>query len=178
MTGINRLILGTSLLAVVALAGCQKQAPQPAPTEGTGATAATAAAPTPHFSVNELMVMVVDQPGELLWDVEKGHEPKSDEDWYQLENHAVSLASAATLIQLGGTGPNDAKWAADPQWRALSEKLASAALVARGAAKAKDLGALVKANGGIVDSCEACHAKFKPELPTGGLLMHRRPGKY
>jgi cytochrome c556 len=117
-------------------------------------------------------VMIVDQPGEHLWDVEKGHEPKTPEDWYQLENHAVSLASAATVIQLGGTGPNDVIWAAQPEWRAASEHLIAAALKSRQAAKAKDLAALIQANGEIVDACEACHDKYKPDIPTGGLFIH------
>ena len=48
-------------------------------------------------------------------------------------------------------------------------------MTARQAAKAKNMDALVKANGQIVEACEACHAKFKSEIPTGGLFMHKRP---
>ena len=155
------------------LAGCEKPATPPANTP----VATAPAPPTPPFSVNEMMVMIVDHPGELLWDVEKpGRAPKSDEDWYQLETHAAALATAATVVQLGGTGPNDKNWAADPVWRASAEKLATTALLARGAARAKDMPALIKANSQIVDACEACHAKFKPDIPTGGLFIHKRPG--
>src|ERR1700733_2822020 len=60
---------------------------------------------TPPFSINEMMVEIVDHPGELLWEIEKGHTPKTVEDWNELENNAIALAGAATLIHLGGTGP-------------------------------------------------------------------------
>jgi cytochrome c556 len=173
----------TALLSAAALAGalslgaCNKEpADKTAAASSAAPVAAAAPAPKPPFSVNEMMVMIVDQPGELLWDIEKpGHAPKTAEDWYQLEDHAVSLAGAATLIQLGGTGANDDKWAEAPEWRTAAQNLVSAALKAREAAKAKNADALVMANGQIVDACEACHAKFKPDIPTGGLFIHKRP---
>ena len=131
---------------------------------------------TPPFSINEMMVEIVDHPGELLWEIEKGHTPKTVEDWYELENHAIALAGAATLIQLGGTGPEDAKWASQPEWRRSAQQLATAALTARQAAKGRNLAALIVANGQIVDACESCHNKFKPDIPTGKLFIHHRPG--
>jgi cytochrome c556 len=180
MTGITlgRLSLAWAGMALVLSACNQKPASAPpAQAASSAPPAAQAALPAvnPPFSVNEMMVMIVDQPGELLWDVEKGREPKSNEDWYQLEIHAVSLASAATVIQLGGTGPNDQAWAAEPAWRAAAQQLVKAALTARGAAKAKDKAALIMANGAIIDACDACHVKYKPNIPTGGLFIHKRP---
>lgn len=164
----------------VALVGCGKNE---ATTHPAATTTAAVEAPLPlpitPFSINELMVMIVDQPGELLWDVEKPkHAPKTDEDWYQLEDHAVSLASAGTMIQLGGTGPADAGWVKQPHWRADAKNLVTAALAARTAAQAKDLPALVAANGQIVDACEACHKEYKPDIPTGKMFMHHRPGTH
>ncbi len=160
----------TMFAAAAALSACS---PAPTPSD----TASAPPAPTPPFSINEMMVMIVDQPGELLWDVEKaGHAPKTDEDWYNLENHAVSLASAATLIQLGGTGPADAGWVKQDTWRSTAQQLGTAALAARTAAHAKDLAALTTANGQIVAACEGCHKEFKPDIPTGKLFLHQRPG--
>ena len=115
----------------------------------------SASAPIPPFSINEIMVEIVDHPGELLWEIEKGHTPKTGEDWYELENHAVALAGAAILIQLGGTGPEDAKWASQPEWKTSAQRLATAALTARQAAKGRNLTALIEANGKIVDACES-----------------------
>jgi cytochrome c556 len=163
----------------MALVGCTK--PSATKTAAVEPTADTTSAPVPKpvFSVNEQMVMIVDHPGELLWDVEKpGHAPKTDEAWYQLEDHAVELASAATLIQLGGTGPADAGWAKQPLWQSSAQNLVSAALKARQAAHAHDLPTLIAANGDVVAACEACHKQFKPDIPTGGLFMHHRPGTH
>ena len=166
--GLMLLILGSGAL----LAGCQPKADDQAEKVAALAPAAAAA----PFSVNEMMVMIVDRPGELLWDAEKeGRAPKTADDWYDLENHAVELASAGTLIQMGGTGPSDADWAADPAWKSASQQMISAALSARTAARRHDIEALVKANGEIVEACETCHKQFKPDLPTGNLFMRRGP---
>jgi cytochrome c556 len=158
-----------SLVACGAIASCTPKPPAVASKDATPGV-------KPVFSVNELMVLMVDQPGELLWDVEKkGHAPKSDEDWYQLENQAVAVSAAGNLVQLGGTGPQDAGWAGQPQWQTHAQDLITAGLAARKAAKVHDLTALIAANGQIVDACEACHKDFKPSIPTGGMFMHQRP---
>jgi cytochrome c556 len=179
MTKLNIAVLLSATAGVgFLLLGCNNATP-PAPQAAASSepVAAAMSAPKPVFSVNELMVMVVDHPGELLWDVEKkGHTPKTAEAWYQLEDHAVELASAGTVIQLGGIGPKDADWASQPEWRTSAEALTTAALGARLAAHNHDLPALIKANGNIIDACQACHAKFKPNIPTGGIFYHIRPG--
>ena len=163
-----------ALGASVMLWGCS-----PPPKAEAPRVTASMPAPKPIFSINEMMVEIVDHPGELLWDVEKpGHQPKTDEAWYELQNHAVDLAGAGTLIQLGGTGPLDMGWAAQPEWRSSAQRLITAALAARQAAKNKDLNAVVRTNDQIVEACEACHAKFKPDIPTGKLFIHHRPGDH
>lgn len=162
-----RRTFAVSLMGLVTLAACALGEPE--------ADEAAVAISAP-LSINELMVMIVDIPGERLWDVEKeGRRPVTDEQWYQLENHAVELIGAATLIRLGGTGPQDTAWVSDPAWQATSEQLVMAAQHARTAAKARNFEDLVVANGEIVDACEACHKVFKPDIPTGRLFLHPLP---
>jgi hypothetical protein len=168
VTRLLALSLGFSGLLI----GCDKPAP-PAP------AAETASAPTPGLtpvvSVNELMVTMIDNAAHVLWDVEvKGQEPKNDADWLELEDHAIQVAAAGTLIQLGGTGPSDAGWAKQPGWKNSSEQMTKAALAVRDAAKGRKLDGVVEANGKLVEACEACHTQFKGDLPTEGLL-HQRP---
>lgn len=86
----------------------------------------------------------------------------------------MQIAAAGMLIQLGGTGQADAGWARLPPWRTNAHLMMDAALAARQAAKQRDLPALVRANGRLVESCESCHKEFKPSLPTEGIL-HQRP---
>lgn len=130
----------------------------------------------PALSINAAMVGLVDHAGHALWQAEReGHAPRTIDDWQELEDSAVQLASGATVIALGGAGPADAGWANLPDWRTFSRQLRDAALRARTAAQSKNLEALVKANGDIVDACEACHKAFKPQLPTEK-IVHRHRG--
>lgn len=134
-----------------------------------------APAAQPRVSINQLMVSMIDNASHVLWDVEReGLAPKDDADWVEVENHATQLAAAATLIQLGGTGQADMGWIRQVGWRDQADKMGGAAVAAMGAARARNLDALVRANGDLVTSCENCHKAFKPELPTEG-IAHQRP---
>jgi hypothetical protein len=160
----------------VLLAGCnannvEKQAATP--------PASPAAPPDPTFtpvvSINALMVTWIDNSGHVLWDVEKkGFAPKDEADWTELEDHATQLAAAGSLIQLGGTGQADPGWVRQNGWKTSAQALTTAALADLSAAKSRNLEAVIKANGQLVEACEACHKQFKPELPSEGIL-HQRP---
>jgi hypothetical protein len=129
----------------------------------------------PRISINQLMVAMVDNAAHILWDVERdGMAPKDAADWLEVENHAIQLAAAGTLIQVGGTGQADMGWIRQNGWRDQADMMSGAAVAALEAARNRDLPALVKANGDLVASCETCHKAFKPELPSEGLL-HQRP---
>jgi hypothetical protein len=162
-------LLVTSLL----LAACSAPPATPQP---EAAAAPPAAAPmTLNTSYNELMVAWIDNASHVLWDVEKpGFEPKDEADWVELEDHAIQLAAAGTLIQLQGMGPTDATWVNQEGWKTNARLLSEAGKTALEAAKARNLPALVEANGKLVLSCLGCHKEFKPELPSEG-IMHQRP---
>jgi cytochrome c556 len=119
------------------------------------------------------MVTWIDNSAHVLWNVEKpGRAPKNDADWLELQEHATQLAAAGTLIQLGGTGQADPGWVRQEGWKTHARTLTKAALDAIQAAKSKNVEALVKANGVLVESCEGCHKAFKPELPSEGIVHH------
>jgi cytochrome c556 len=163
-SALRRLASGAILpIAVAAISGaCSSGAPQPAPV-------------TPRTSINALMVTMVDNAGHVLWDAEKPElAPKNDADWLEIQDHAIQLAAASTIIQLGGTGQADMGWVKQVGWASHSTAMGDAALGALAAAKAKDLPALVKANGALVETCEGCHKAFKPSLPSEG-IVHQRP---
>jgi len=163
----RRLLEGLVWVGVTLLVACNR----------TGSPNASPVPVPVALSINAEMVGLVDHAAHALWDVEReGHAPKSDEEWAEVEDSAVQLAAAGTVIALGGTGPADAGWAQLPDWKTFSRELRDGALVARSAAQGKNLEALVKANGRIVDVCEACHKAFKPQLPTEKILhRHRSP---
>ena len=45
----------------------------------------------------------IDNASHVLWDVEKqGFAPKNEADWIEVQDHAIQLAAAGTVIQLPG----------------------------------------------------------------------------
>ncbi len=158
------------LAGALALGGCS-----PAPQE-PAAGAPEATMPTPPVvkspvSINAVMVRLVDHASHELWNVEReGHQPKTDADWANVEHHATQVAASGALIGLEGTGTNDRDWVSREEWQRLAKAVSDAGAAALTAAQAKDLTALVTANGQLVESCEACHKEFKPDLPSEGIV--------
>jgi hypothetical protein len=95
------LMCGVSVLISVA---CSQPAPPPAPPQAPPPAPAMVA---PKLSLNAVMVAVVDHAAHGIWNVD-AKPPKTDQEWGELEEHAIQLASAATLISISGTGPSDA----------------------------------------------------------------------
>lgn len=159
-------------VAALALSACSS--PSTPPQQAT-TSPAPAAVPALNTSYNQLMVAWVDNASHVLWDVEKpGFEPKNDADWTEIEDHAIQLAAAGTLIQLPGNGVSDPIWAKAADWQANARAMAEAGKAAFDAAKKRSLPALVEANGALVRACVDCHRQYKPELPTEG-ITHQRP---
>ncbi len=170
----RKLTVGLSAVtAAIFLAGCNP--PPPPPPVASAPPAPVEPALELNMSFNALMVAWIDNASHVLWDVEKkGFAPKNDADWVELEDHAIQLAAAGTLLQLPGNGPADANWAKQEGWKNDAKALAKAGSEAHAAAKARNLEALVMANGKLVETCEGCHKQFKPELPTEG-IAHQQP---
>jgi hypothetical protein len=173
----SRTRLLTALATGLVLSACSTP-PASAPAEATPPPAAApAAAPVPvlNTSYNQLMVAWIDNASHVLWDVEKpGFTPKNEADWLELEDHAVQVAAAGTLIQLPGTGVSDAIWAKAEDWQKNARLMSDAGNAALAAVKSRNLPALVEANGKLVVACVDCHRQYKPELPTEG-ITHQRP---
>lgn len=126
------------------------------------------AAPTLPVSINATMVALVDHASEPLW-VDAYVAPTTEERWAEAEYNAYQLAVAGKLIQLAGTGPNDANWVSDAKWKADADELSAAGMDALAAAKARNIDQLNTAGDRLVAACESCHKAFKPDLPTMGL---------
>jgi hypothetical protein len=157
------MLLSASVLAIGACAP-KKEAVNTAAIPAAPAPAA----PTLPVSINATMVALVDHASEPLW-VAAYKPPKDDAGWRETEYDAYQVAVTGKLIQLAGTGPNDAKWVADADWKQDADAMSVAGMDALRAAKARDVKALDEAGGKLVEACEACHKKFKPDLTTEGL---------
>ena len=101
------------------------------------ATAATGLAiAEPRLSVNEIMVSIVTPATNTLWGAD---DPKTDAEWQSLEEAAIAVIAATTLITDGAAGPSDKDWAAEPGWQGYAATMMKAAEDARAAAKGPSL---------------------------------------
>lgn len=150
--------------------GCNAPADKPAQSAQSGAAAGVAPVQSP-VSINAEMVRVVDHASHQLWNAEKdGSAPKTDADWDNIVEHATQVAAAGALIRLEGAGPNDRTFVQQPDWQKFGAAVSAAGMAALRAAEAKNQGALVNANGQLVEACEGCHKRFKPTLPSEGIM--------
>ena len=107
-----------AITAGLLLTACSAPAPTPAATPQAATPPPAPPAVTLNTSYNELMVAWIDNASHVLWDVEKqGFAPKNEADWIEVQDHAIQLAAAGTVIQLPGAGPRDAMWAGEDGWK-------------------------------------------------------------
>lgn len=144
---------------------------------GVSANIAQAAAqdhayvPVP-ISVNAVMVSLVDQAAHQIWDGGNQARDLTEREWLLIDLHSQQLATSASAVSLGGTGPADIGWAMSPAWQEWSSAMADAAMSANAAAVARDKVALRTAGDALVVTCESCHQVFKPDAPSEG-IMHQ-----
>ena len=161
-----------ALASLIVVASCS---PSAKPVEAalaapTPAAAPIAAAPaiTLPVSLNAVMVALVDHASEPLW-VDAYKSPKSAAGWREAEYDAYQMAVSGKLIQLAGTGPSDADWVSQPEWKGYADEMSAAGMVALKAAQSKNVKGLSAAGDRLVAACETCHKKFKPGLTSMGL---------
>ncbi len=163
---VQHLAAAMAVMGAIGLAACSPAKVADKTPETTAAIAP--AAPKLPVSINAVMVGMVDYAAEPVW--KSGYKPpKTAAGWRDLEHNAYEVAVNGKLIQLVGTGPNDAKWAADPEWIKFAEAESAAGMDALKAAQAKDVAGVNAAGDKLVAVCEGCHKKFKPAETTGGL---------
>jgi hypothetical protein len=125
------------------------------------------------MSMNRLMVAVVDDAAHGIWAGGNKTGALSASEWVEVEMNTYQLQAAATLVSIGGTGKADQGWVTSPEFQEWSRKLNDAGVSARSAVTAKNQMALRVAGDNLVDTCNACHKQFKPDVPTEGILLKR-----
>jgi Cytochrome C' len=123
------------------------------------------------FSVADLMRASIEVPADGIWAAE-GTEKLSDEEWQLADQDAVNLLAATQLMSKTGTGKQDAKWVTAADWQAWSRDMQKTALQIRGAAKEMDQKKLAAAGDRLQELCEACHTKYRPQIPTDGISRY------
>jgi hypothetical protein len=151
--------------AVMVLSGCDNANPN-----GNNRVFVENPPPTLPMSINEMMVGMVDNSSDYLFAVGNGDLPKDDADWAEVENRAYETVIAAKAMQLVGTGPNDMEWASQPEWQQLADELSAIGMEAHKLAAAKEVDGWTELGDRLVQNCMACHEKYKPDIPTGGIF--------
>jgi hypothetical protein len=154
-------------MSALLLAACSGPAK---PSVATSTPAGVSALTLP-VSINAVMVSGIDHASDPLFGVGNalfgsGRLPSSDDDWREVEYHAYQMVILGKVIQLPGTGPRDAEWTANPQWKGFAEALSSVGMDMLKKAEAKDPQGFDELGNNLVDVCEACHKAFKPDIPT------------
>lgn len=180
MSGITvlfrRSVAATATVAL-ALAACSAQSPAPGATGAASATsaAASSAPATPPLtlpiSLNAVMVGAIDHASDPLFGVGNamfgsGKLPKTDADWREVQYHAYQMILLGKVIQLPGTGPRDAEWAANAQFKAFADSLSAVGMDMLALTETKDAKGFEAAGNKLIEICESCHQAFKPEIPT------------
>lgn len=115
---------------------------------------------TPLVSIKELMEKTITPATNTLWNA---FEPPTEEaQWVALEEAAVTLLAASSVVALGGTGPMDNEWARQPAWQAYNQVMIDAGRDALEAIRARDHEALLAAGDVLYPPCEGCHQQFNP----------------
>lgn len=153
-----------------ALAGCEGQ-----PEEAAGDAEATAPALTQlPVSTNAAMVGLIDNSADYLWAIGNGDLPQDEADWDLVRSAAYDMILGGQIMKVPGTGEFDAEWTADPGWQDMSDQLTvigqDALVLAE--EQSTDQEAWLAVGGRLVDNCNGCHAVFKPDIPSDGIL-HR-----
>ena len=145
------LILGGALVFSVACGST------PEPLQSGAAIAPTV---PPAVSINALMVSSIDHAAHAIWDA-GAQPPKTNEDWLELDYHAIQLAALGTMISVGGTGPPRSRVSNLPDWQRYSQQLTDAGVAARKAAEARDGAAFSPIGDTLLMTCESCRKQVE-----------------
>ena len=160
-------VLSLACTIALGLSACQQEAtPVPAaPTESAGLTQLP-------ISTNAAMVGMVDQSADYIWAVGNGDMPGDDHDWDQVRGAVYSMILGGAVMKVPGNGENDAAWAASEDWRALSDSLTRIGQDALPLVQSRstDVAAWRLIGDRLVENCEACHAAYKPDIPSQGIM--------
>lgn len=114
---------------------------------------------TPQSSVLEIMLSVITPATDIIWDA---YDLQTDAEWQALDDAAVTTIRAFEQMKNGGSGENDNRWVADPEWDAYSNEVIRAAEMVRKAVVKRDEDLLGAAGEKLYLPCESCHVKFQP----------------
>jgi hypothetical protein len=122
--------------------------------------AGTAMAEAPTFQLVgttlQIMRAMVIPSSDIIFAV-PNQAPKNDKEWAAVQNSALIIAESGNLLMMAGRSKDNGEWMKD------AKAMVDAGAAAFKAANAKDAAKLGDIGGDILDTCEACHNKYKPQ---------------
>ena len=111
----------------------------------------------PQLTIRQVMNDIITPATATIW---AASELKTDAEWLEVENAALSVIEAGNLMTGAGEGENHMVTEAD--WGAYNDQMITAAKKVIVAAQAKDEEALFNVgNNDLYPPCESCHQKYQ-----------------
>src|SRR5882757_5826158 len=120
-----------------------------------GVVMAQAPAPQSVGTMSELMLDIIFPVSNEIFYVSR-NEKKSEKDWFDLRQNALTLAESANVLMGENRARDKDRWMKDA---ILLREVGRKAYVA---AKAKDLPALEALNDELYEACQSCHEHYRP----------------
>ena len=70
------------------------------------------------------MEAIIAPSTDVLWGAEQ---PMTDDRWREIDEAAIAIIAAGSLIKTGGAGGDDASWAEENEWVAFTDAMIAAA---------------------------------------------------
>jgi hypothetical protein len=154
-------IVATVFASCLLHAGCSDQPPAPA-------AAPVAAAFDTSIDTRQLMSWIIDPSSKVVFAAvativtEQGEEqvqPRTDEEWNTIRNHAAMLLESGNLLLLESR-KRSSQVQDQQDWNVKARAMSAAARSAIEATDVKDPEALFTASGDIYQTCTDCHEKY------------------
>jgi cytochrome c556 len=120
-----------------------------------GGLAQAPPAEVPVGTMSELMLDIIYPTSDQIFYVSRD-EKKTEKQWIDLKNNALTLAEAANLLMADNRARDKDRWMKDAK---LLWDVGNKAFIA---AKAKDLPALEALNADLYEACQSCHEHYRP----------------
>ncbi len=116
--------------------------------------------PDPGLNIREVMLSVIAPMTNKLW---AASDIRSDEQWLELEQAAMTVIAAGTVVAQGGPDGAYSEQAKNADWQEYTQQMMAAARQAVRAIQNHDEAALFAAgNEALYPPCENCHASYLP----------------
>ena len=116
--------------------------------------------PDPGLNIREVMLSVIAPMTNKLW---AASDIRSDEQWLELEQAAMTVIAAGTVVAQGGPDGAYSEQAKNADWQEYTQQMMAAARQAVRAIQNHDEAALFTAGTeALYPPCENCHATYLP----------------